>query len=149
MSKEDSTHLRSQYRTLDLSGLPKENMRLKKLKRWLFRRGTMPDGDAAEMLDRLRARLAEASEPLKRMIPQPAVSTLLDDEMSEEGKAAAEVRRKEAIRKYREESWRVFAKLAGEEGEAQWVRIIDRRVRDNFYSVFIGLIVGYLVGKFL
>lgn len=152
MSDEDPTGLRARFQAHDFSGLPKENEYLKNLKRWLFRRGIMPDGDASEMHERLRGRLDETLKPLKRMMP-PAGTTLLGDVMPADEKARYEARRRETNKKLQDESIRIFSKLIEEEGEAQWARIVDRRVRDNFYSVFIGLVIGtligYLAGKFL
>jgi hypothetical protein len=113
----------------------------------------MPDGDASEMQERLRGRLHETLEPMKGMMPPTGTTLLLGDVMSEEEKVRYEARRQETNKKLQDQSIWIFTKLIEEEGEAQWVRIVDRRVRDNFYSVFIGLLigtlVGYLVGKFL
>jgi hypothetical protein len=118
MNDKGSADLRSRFDAVDLSGVPKENVYLKKLKRWLFRRGVMPDGDASEMLERVRGRFPEALEPLKRMVP-PARSTLLGEVLSEEDKARYETRRQETNKKIQGESLKLFGKLIEEEGEAQ------------------------------
>jgi len=113
-----------------------------KIKRFLFRRGTLPMGDFHELRGRLRDRGDEWQAPLRRLGPAP-VATILGGEPSEEAAAKYEARRKAAYN----DSAELFLRIFEGEAEAQWDRIIDRRAKDLFYSVIVSGLLGYLLGK--
>jgi hypothetical protein len=115
-----------------------------KIKRFVFKRGTLPMGDFHELHGRMRERSEEWLAPLKKLPPIPG-ATLLGGDPSEEAIAKYEEARKAAHRK----SMEVFLKVFNEEGNAQWDRIIDRRVKDIFYSVFVSGLLGFLLGKLM
>lgn len=120
----------------------------KRWKKLIFRRGYMPDGDSHDMFDRVRERADETYEPLKRLVP-PLQPTLLANDISPAEREKYEASRKETNDALLKESQQRFMKVVTEEAEAQWDRILDRRAKDWFYSGFVGLLFGYVLGKFL
>lgn len=109
---------------------------------FIFRRFQMPHGDSRDMLDRIKGRFDEIFDP-KRHSPPVAIKTLLDAGDSESLVAD----RKAAQRAWHKESFASFTKICGEEADAQWDRIVDRRASDWFYSGFIGVVIGFALGK--
>jgi len=104
----------------------------KKLKRFLFRHGYLPIGDAHETIVRVRNRIDEMNERLAKQY-QLTIPT-------------SEQNIDERIRAFRTERADSFFKLLGEETDSQWDRIMDRRAAAWFYVAF-GLLVGFILAK--
>jgi len=117
---------------------------IKRCKKFLFRRGFLPDSDFHEAFDRVRNRFDEVFDQ-RQLPPLPPARTILMVDESEEAKAA----REKAIAKWRQASFERFAKIFTEEAESQWDRIIDRRVANWFYYPLISGVIGFLIGRLL
>lgn len=117
-------------------------------KRFIFRRGYMPRGDFHDVFDRVRARLDETLEPLKRQKP-PLRPTLLGGDIPPAEQEEYEAKRKVDNDVLLKESFQLALNVFKEETEAQWDRILDRRAKDWFFAGFIGLFLGYVLGQFL
>lgn len=113
-----------------------------KWKRLIFRRGHMPDGDFHDLFDRVKGRMNEIFDP-KGMPSIPPARTIL----SEEETVADKERRTAAELAWRTIADEQFIKVFAEEGEAQWDKIIDRRMSDWFYSAIISGILGFFLGR--
>jgi hypothetical protein len=105
-------------------------MTQQKLKRILFRRGGFPMGDLHDMLGRVRDRLEEMEAQLVEKHQLRAAET--------------EESLKERFHAFFQERVDGFFKLVREEMDAQWDRIVDRRVLGWFYAG-IGPMYGVVV----
>ncbi len=112
-------------------------------KRFVFKRGYMPSGDFHDLFDRVKGRMNEIVDP-KGMPPISPIRTILggeETELDKEQQMAARLA-------WRKTAGERFIKIFSEEGEAQWDRIIDRRMSDWFYSAIISGILGFILGPF-
>jgi hypothetical protein len=122
-------------------------MTLRSWKRLLFRRGYMPEGDFHDVFDRIRGRLDEILRPPKDHAPWvPTILSARASTILSEGDSTAAADHDKTLR---EEANKRFLEIFREEAEAQWDRIIDRRMKDWFYSAILSGLVGFLLGKFL
>jgi hypothetical protein len=107
-------------------------MMSQRLKRFLFRRGYLPMGDAHDTLARVRSRLEEMDDRLakKYQLTVPRADGNL----------------RERIEAFQAERVDSFFKLVSDETDTQWDRIVDRRISAWFYTI-LGLVGGFIIGK--
>jgi hypothetical protein len=104
-----------------------------KLKRFLFRRVYLPMGDTHEALTRVRSRLDEMDAQL---VKKHNLSPPQADAKSLENR----------LRAFQLERIDSFFKVVGDETDAQWDRIVDRRASACLWTI-LALIIGFILGK--
>jgi hypothetical protein len=117
---------------------------VERCKSFLFRRGHLPQGDFYDMFDRVRDRFDEILDA-KNLPPPIPVHTILSGEEPENIKQS----RLAAQAAWRAAADQRFMAVVKEEGEAQWHRIVDRRVANWLCYPLISGLVGFLIGKLL
>jgi hypothetical protein len=97
-------------------------------------------GDYHDMHDRLRNRCDKIfAEPARKHLPL-VTGTIVTSGLHT-------TQRDEQLAAYQREAFDGFIKVLSEEAEAQWDRIVDRRMSDWFYSGVMGFVLGVLVSK--
>ena len=98
-------------------------------------------GDHRDLMDRIKARRPEIfDQPAKRYLQTGTAATILGIDSagrSFDERAAA----------YTAETLERFQKVFEDEAEAQWDRIIDRRMANWFFSGVLSFAIGFAVGK--
>jgi hypothetical protein len=122
------------------NSLPPEpwlNRRWREIRRFMFRRGYMPDSCLDELQERVSLRVHEIVKPLQHVPNRTALTSDVRDYDSY----------RLQIESAERESASLFLKVLSEEAEKQWNKVVDGRA-EQFFFVVVGLALGIPIGLF-